>query len=296
MVKYGMKPITFFKESYQVTFPTSALNKVYEMTRAAERLNIEINAKLPVKDSVVQRVEYPALDKIVVIDTRLPFEIKANIRTYYDKIGESICTLREQSYELPTGDIAVELARRNLLELRHLLKKYDASLRYEKNGEERRIEPESAEAILFDDDALVELVEDLRDREAYGAEWWSSKILRPFRIVSQAIVYDKPEEVEDSDETIEIHNHPVNFPSPPSIWVRGSQLSGDVSTIIKGGTYGNLLYRGKDRWELVLFREKDDSNVGAYIDLFNDFWGWIRNREEVAHDIRKLALSPRPGR
>ena len=80
----NMRPVIFRKDGYSVRFPTDALNRLYELAMGAEELNIEINAKLLVKNSEVTEVLFPKLDKIVVIDTMLPFEIKANDRRYFD--------------------------------------------------------------------------------------------------------------------------------------------------------------------------------------------------------------------
>ena len=95
-----MTPLTFKKNNYSVIFPKKALQKLYMMAMEAEILNVEIKANLIVENGKVREVVYPVLDEIIVIETDLPFEIKANDRRYFDDTGDSIIRLRDYSFNL----------------------------------------------------------------------------------------------------------------------------------------------------------------------------------------------------
>lgn len=292
----NMRPVIFRKDGYSVIFPADALNRLYELAMGAEELNIEINAKLLVKNGEVMEALFPNLDKIVVIDTTLPFEIKANDRRYFDDTGDTIKVLREESYNPSTGVVDIDLAKRNLVKLKEVLVKYNAGFTYRNEGGSiESVYPENIDAMLGDPQSIVNFVRGLMGKSAYASEWFSSKPFRPFRMVDGKLVYvDKDENNVDfiPDEVIRLHNHPVGCPSPPSCWIRDNKIRGDVSEIFEGGTYGNLLNRGKGKWELVLFKEDDLTNLAKYMELFSDFWGWIRDRTKIADDIRKVALKP----
>ena len=60
----NMRRVTFGKGGYSVTFPKDALNRLHELAMRAEKLNVEVNAELFVKDVEVKDVLFPAMDKI----------------------------------------------------------------------------------------------------------------------------------------------------------------------------------------------------------------------------------------
>jgi hypothetical protein len=295
IIKKNMQPIKFEKNDYSVVFPTYILDKLYEMTLIAESLNVEINALLFVKDGVVKEIFYPSASKIIVIDTLLPFEIKANVRAYFDETGDAINVLREKSYDLHRAEVDVNQGRKNLNALKKILLKYYTWFSYEKqDGTRQNIYPETINSIIAVNESVISIIKHLKDMDAYASEWFSSKMLQPFKIENGKFIRLVDSRIQPnfkSDEIIKIHNHPVGIPSPPSCWIRNGEISGDVCEIFEGNTCGNLLSRGAGKWELVLFKENDASNLQKYIKLFVDFWGWTRDRGDVAKDIRKVALT-----
>ena len=213
-----MRPVIFRKDGYSVRFPTDALNRLYKLAMRAEELNIEINAKLLVKNGEVTKVLFPKLDKIVVIDTMLPFEIKANDRRYFDDTGDGIKVLREESYNPSTGEVDIDLAKKNLVKLKEVLVKYNAGFTYRiEGGSIESVYPKNIDAMLGDPQLIVNFVRGLMEKSAYASEWFSSKPLHPFRIISGKCVQMNKREKGDfvPDEVIRIHNHPVGYPSVP---------------------------------------------------------------------------------
>lgn len=97
-----------------------------------------------------------------------------------------------------------------------------------------------------------------------------------------------PYSSEQWDGFVSLHTHPVQYPSPPSA-IHGEY--GDIQFLLgsKNPT-GNLLYRGKHKWELILYYEPDKRNKKAYVDLFVEFWH--RDKEKAAQMMRELAMQP----
>ena len=291
-----MTLITFKKNNYSVTFPKKAFKKLYVMAMKAEKLNVEIKAEILVEKGKMREIVYPVLEEIIVIETDLHFGIKANDRRYFDDTGDSIIRLRECSYNLVSGRVDTDIAKNNLIRLKDTLTKYYTRLSYQYKGRSMKtVNPKTIASIITDKESIIDFVTELKGKSAYASEWFSSKPFRPLRIVDGKLVYVEEDETNVGvvpDEVIRLHNHPVGCPSPPSCWIRDNKIRGDVSEIFEGGTYGNLLNRGKGKWELVLFKEDDLTNLAKYIVLFSGFWGWIRDRAKIADDIRKVALKP----
>ncbi|MFA5088936.1 MAG: 6-phosphogluconolactonase, partial [Candidatus Omnitrophota bacterium] len=279
--------ILFVKGRERVVFPKAMLERLRHMVEIARDLRVELHAFCTIQDGVVTAVEYPDdRNKIAVLTADLPRETILNTTDYFVYPSGYFAALRSMFIKvfLSQGTVAPDDFRAIFSHFMKYVYHYRININFYLPAAGKRVflRLENIENFGSQDlaDALMHL-------QYIATEWIASMNLDQYEVQGKYVT-EKPNPDHLDKSIIGIHNHPKDFPSPPSALHYAGKDIGDV--YVPGffsGTKSGLILDTPEGEEFFIFFEPDSSNKDKYHMMFRKFWN---QNESVIQDLRKIGM------
>lgn len=273
------KPVEFKsrRADKKVTLDVSTLNELAQMTALARKNEVELQAKIYLKQGAVVGIHYPKDDtKFVIIRSKSTDELEVTekfgyfLAPIYDLMDlKGILKAWEEAKTEGKTEIISSLENQIKEGLQYLgknLKEFNAEMElYSVSRQERyRIDPQRLMNLQQISEA-GEFLEDVVYANTAVTKWIGAKSLEA-----------EEESIPEHDEVMTVHNHPNGNPSPPSAIISDDGMkNGDIYTrgFFNGEIMGIIMDTPQgDR--LFLFHEPkaDPQREEEYVKAFNLYW------------------------